>query len=1076
MRRILLVFFALGFLHNIAFAQDHIITGVVLDEKNNPVGNANITIQGSSAGTRANESGNFSIAVGSSVKAITVSAVGFAEKIVTVTNDSHYIVILQQSNTALDEVVVLAYGSAKKSEYVGSSVTINSKEFAQRPVTNITNVLSGSGPGIQTSGSGQPGDAVAIRVRGYGSLSASNSPLIVVDGVPLEGAVDGSNSGSVLASINPVDIESVTVLKDASSTALYGSRAANGVIMIVTKNGSSKKGTLNFSASKGIVTRQIKEYDKVNAKDYYVLMWEALKNSRISGASASAPDVAARYATANIAGSSWLKYNPFNVPANQIVDTFGHINPNASLLWPDDLDWTREITRQGKRDNYLLSYSGGNKTSDFYGSVGYANEQGYLIDAYLKRYSARVKANTNPLKWFKTGINAAYSYTNSNSSNSYASNATAFVNPFLFARSIGPIYPVYAHDPTTGEFLLDENGNKIYDYGSDMVRGNRPSGAYTGRHVVAETKYNKADANGTLFEGRSYLDFLLMQGLNFTVNFGGDVMTNNSFEYLNRLVGDGAPAGILGKSQWQRKTYTFNQLLNYKKGFGNSNFGMMVGHENYDYEFTRTTQQKQDESFSGVYELDNFFTMNSMSSVTDFRRIESYFTTANFDYDKRFLLSASLRRDGNSRFAKDVRWQTFYGFGAGWQVSNESFLQSVNWINALKLRGSYGSVGNDDIRDPNDARILKNYAYQSLYLLGYTNGGSEGGALLQTAKTNPLVTWEENLTFDLGTDFSLFKNRVNGSVEYYHRNTNKMLFNFQFPPSSGGNVDGGFSEYRNIGSMKNTGIEIDLHIDVIRKSDFKWNIGINASTIKNTITTMPPTSPSIVSGSKKYEVGHSIYDFWLREWLGVDPQNGNALYRADNTATLSTTTFVRSAGDTVTTNVNNARKYYAGSAIPDLYGGFSTLIKYKGIELSAKFKYQLGGKTYDGAYAQLMHSGDYGTALSTDALKRWQKPGDITDVPRMDANKLTDFRAATSSRWLTSASFLNIENVTVSYDFDTYLLSKIGASGARLYLSGDNLGFIVARNGMNPNQSFTGLTSNVYMPARIVTAGISLTF
>ena len=1076
MRKILMILVIKVSFVGIIFAQNQVITGSVIDDKGNPISDATVTIKGTNIAVKCSNDGKFNLEVPQTSKAIIISAIGYSEKEIYLTNDTNYTITLQSANTSLEEVVVLAYGTARRSQYTGSAVTINNKEFAQRPVTNVINAIAGSGPGIQTSGSGQPGDALNIRIRGYGSLSASNSPLIVVDGSPLEANIDQSNFGGALASINPADVESVTVLKDASSTALYGSRAANGVILITTKNGSQRKPTLGITMSSGIVSRQIKEYELTNQQDYYVLMWEALKNSRISGSSASAPDVAARYATANIAGSSWLKYNPFDVPANQIVDTLGKFNTNAKLLWADDLDWTKGITRKGKRSDYGISYSGGNSTSDYFGSVGYTSEDGYVIDAFLKRYSARVKANTRPVKWLKTGINAAYSYTNSNSSTAYSDNATAFVNPFFFARTVAPIYPVHAHNITTGAYLLDENGNQIYDYGSDMVIGNRPSAAYGGRHIVAETQWNKGLAIGSLFEGRTYLDFFLLQGLNFTVNFGGDVLARNSFSYQNKLVGDGAPAGILDKSQWQRKTYTFNQLLNYKRNINNHNFGVLVGHENYDYEYIRTDQQKQDESFEGVYELDNFFTMNFMTSVTDRRRIESYFSTANYDYKGKYLLSASLRRDGNSRFAKDVRWQSFYGIGFGWQVSNEEFIKNVTWINSLKLRASYGSVGNDDIRSQTDDRVLVNYAYQALYELGYTNAGSEGGALLQTAKPNPSVTWEENLTFDIGTDFSLFSNRVNGTVEWFSRNTNRMLFNYQFPLSSGGNVDGGFSEYKNIGSMKNTGLELDLRFDVIRNENLRWNIGLNTSVLKNRITAMPSNTPSIVSGTKKYEVGHSIYDYWLREWLGVDAQTGNALYRANNTSVLNAVTFVRNAGDTVTTNRNNAKFFYAGTAIPDFFGGFSTSVRYKSIELLARFKYQLGGKTYDGAYAQLMHSGNYGASLHSDMLNRWQKPGDITDVPRMDNNKLTDFGAATSSRWLADASFLNIENVTLSYDFNSGVLSKIGASASKLYLSGDNLGFLVSRKGMNPNQGFNGLTSNVYMPARVISAGINVNF
>lgn len=1038
-----------------AMAQNKTVTGKVTDEKGAPVANASVLVKGTTKGVTTGNDGSFSLSVPSTAKTLVVSSVGFGIQDVNIKSSSSLTVILQATTASLDEVVVTGYGTRKKSEFTGSASTLSNKEFANRPVTNVINALAGSSPGLQTSSSGQPGDALAIRIRGYGSISAGNGPLVVVDGSPYEGNI---------AQINPQDVESVTTLKDAATTALYGSRASNGVLMITTKSGAGKKPTISFQATKGFVSRLVSEYDRVDPSQYYVLMWEALKNQRIS-ANGSTAAVASQYATDNIAGSSFLKYNPFNVASNQIVDNTGKFNSNAQLIWGDDLDWSKEISRVGNRDNASINYSGGNDKTDFFGSVGYTNEEGYTIDAFLKRYSGRLAVNTKPTTWFKTGANISYTYTNS--SNAQDGGSTSFVNPFFFARTIGPIYPVYAHNTTTGAYLLDALGNKIYDYASAMVNGNRPTSAYGGRHVVAETKYNNNTFTGSLLSGRTYADVIFNNDLTFTVKFGGDINTGYNSQYQNNLVGDGAGSGILDKSQFLRTTYTLNEQLNYKKKFGSHNLTALISHENYKYYYLYSSQEKQGQSFAGVYEFDNFSTLNSIYSQTDRRSIESYLGGINYDFAGKYLLSASVRRDGNSRFAEDVRWKTFYGFGLGWVLSNENFIKNYSWINNLKLRTTYGNVGNDNIGT--------NYGYQAVYQLGYTNAGSEPGALLQNARPNTNLTWEEAKTFDLGLDFSLFKNRVYGSVEWYHRNTDKMIFNFQFPPSAGGNINGGFSEFRNIGSMLNTGLEIDLHADVIKKKDFTWNIGFNASTLKNSITTMPADNPVIVSGTKQYSVGHSIYDYWLREWMGVDPNTGDALYRANST-TLSATTYLSKGGDTVTTDINNAKKVYSGSAIPDLYGGFNTSIKYKAFELQMRFKYQLGGKTYDGTYSQLMSAGSYGGAIHTDMLKRWQNPGDITNVPRMDAAKTTNLNAGTSTRWLTDASFLSFENITISYDLPKSLLAKIKATSSRFFLSADNIGFLVARKGMNPNQGFSGVTSNVYVPARIISTGININF
>jgi TonB-linked SusC/RagA family outer membrane protein len=1037
------------------FAQ-RTITGKVTDDKGNPIPNVSVLVSGTTIGATTKPDGTYSLAVPANGKVLVFSSVGMDPVDVSIGSLSVVNTILKGENKILSEVLVVGYGTRKKSEFTGSAATLSNKDFAQRPVTNVVNALAGSAPGIQTSASGQPGDPIAIRIRGYGSISAGNGPLIIVDGSTYEGNI---------SSINPRDVESLTTLKDAATTALYGSRASNGVIMITTKNGNARKPTLGFQASRGFVSRLVSEYERTNPFEYYPLMWEAMKNSRISGSSASTPAVAAQYATDNIAGASGLKYNPFNVPGNQIVDINGKINPNAQLLWGDDLDWAKEISQTGNREEYGVTYSGGSDKSDFFGSVGYTNEQGYTIDAFLKKYSGRVNINTKPTNWIKTGINLAYTYSNSSSSNDGSN--TGFVNPFFFARTIAPIYPVYAHNTTTGEYLLDALGSKIYDYGSAMVSGNRPTAAYGGRHVVAETKWNKNKSDGSLLSGRTYVDFTPIKDLILSIKLGGDINTGNTFVYQNNLVGDGAPSGILDKSQFQRRTYTLNEVINYNKKFKAHHVSALLGHENYDYYLLTSAQEKQGQSFPDVYEFDNFVTFNSITSATDRRRIESYFSGLNYDFNSKYLLSLSFRRDGNSRFSSQKRWATFYGAGLGWVLSNENFIKKISWINSLKLRSTYGSVGNDNIGT--------NYGYQAVYQLGYTNGGSEAGALLQNARPNNDLTWEEAKTFDAGVEFSLFKNRIYGSVEWYHRNSDKVIFNFQFPPSAGGNINGGFSELRNIGSMRNTGLEVDLHADIIKSRDFRWNVGLNASTLKNTITKMPADNPTILNGTKQFQIGHSIYDYWLREWMGVDETNGNALYRANST-TLSATTFVNNKGDIVTTDINNAKKYYAGTAIPDLYGGFNTSFRYKNFEFLVRFKYQLGGKTYDGAYSALNGAGNYGVALHKDILNRWQKSGDITNVPKLDFNKLTDYGAATSTRWLADGSFLNFENVTFSFDLSELILSKIHASSAKFFVSADNVGYLVARKGMNPNQGFSGVTSNVYTPARIITTGLNINF
>jgi hypothetical protein len=425
-------------------------------------------------------------------------------------------------------------------------------------------------------------------------------------------------------------------------------------------------------------------------------------------------------------------------------------------------------------------------------------------------------------------------------------------------------------------------------------------------------------------------------------------------------------------------------------------------------------------------------------------------------------VSANIRWDGNSRFSPTVRWENFWGVGIGWRIDKETFMQNISWINALKFRSSYGQLGNDDIGTY--------YAYPAFYALGYNNAAEPGA--LQSQLDNPLLTWESNNSFDAGIDFGIFKNRVRGSVEYYDRRSNGLIFDVQLPLSTGG-----FVVPTNIGNMYNKGWEFDITGDIFRAKNFIWEMHVNASTLKNRITKMPESNKEQISGTKKLKEGVSRYEYWLREWYGVDPANGSALYRA-NTYIASNSTIITKANgsiDTVTTDINNARYHYAGSSIPTLFGGLENTFTYKNFELNVLLQYQIGGKVYDGTYAALMHPGTYGTALHKDILNRWMKPGDITNVPRMDNSKTGIYDAA-SDRWLIDASFLNVRSITLSYKLPSALISKVKGQEGSFFIGTENVAFFSKRKGMNVNQSFDGTTSNVYTPARIITAGFSLNF
>ena len=471
--RKLLFFFVAAICFSLQLTAQKKVQGKVIDENGAPLSDVSVTLPGSKTGTITTSDGNFSITVPSNATRLVFSSVGRESKEAVIPADNFITLALSRVDKSLEEVIVVAYGQVKKGDFTGSANQVSGDDFKNRGIMNPLNAIVATGPGVQTTAAGgSPGSSPGIRIRGFGSISASDGPLIVVDGIAYDGG---------LGNLNSDDIETITTLKDASTVALWGSRASNGVIMITTRKGAKNKNNLSIKATQGYSSRGLPEYERVNPFEYYPLMWESMRNALIypTTGAGQTPAQAAQNATNGI--KAQLAYNPFKgIADNDIVRVDGTINPNAELLYPDDLDWAKELIRQGVRNEYVLSYSGGNDKSDYLGSFGFINEKGYLIRSDWRRFTGRLVINTQPQKWIKTGLNISGAVNTSNQASDGSS--TGYVNPFFFSRGIGPIYPVYAHNMTTGEYLLDEFGNRIYDLGNMGGLGlgipNRPSGAY----------------------------------------------------------------------------------------------------------------------------------------------------------------------------------------------------------------------------------------------------------------------------------------------------------------------------------------------------------------------------------------------------------------------------------------------------------------------------------------------------------------------------------------------------------------------------------------------------------------------
>jgi TonB-linked SusC/RagA family outer membrane protein len=1058
MQKLLLTFFLLFFVAGNVMSQQRTITGTVTSKDDGlPIPSVSIRVKGSNLVSQTGNNGVYSIKVpAGGAPVLLFSYIGYGTQEVNAAGRSTINISMVADQTQLNEVLIVAYGTSNKTTYTGSSAQISSKDFDKRPITNVLSAVAGSAPGIQaTSSDGAPGSTPAIRIRGFGSISASNGALYVVDGAVYDGDV---------ANIDPADVESVSLLKDAATAALYGSRAGNGVVMITTKKGKGGKQTLSFKASTGLISRGLPEYERVDAKQYYPLMWETQRNTLAYGNSKIPLDIASGIAAGTITSyngtnysgiKSLLGYNPFNVPDNQIVSANGTLNPAASLLYADDLDWAEQAAQGGKkRQNYALSYTGGGEKSDFFGSLGYTDDQGYLINSSMKRYNGRINVNSQLVNWFSTGLNLSGSYAKSKVDNVDDAGGTSFINPFFISRFIGPIYPVHLHD-ATGAILLDANGKPRYDFGSS-----RPFSS--GRHTIFENLNDSQDQVKGAISARTFASIHILPGLKATAKLSLDFQDTQERSYDNPILGDGAPSGRAYQYLYRTTSYTFSQLAEYNKKFGSHNVEILAGHENYSYKYNYLSGSRSGVIAEGITELVNFATVLGTTSFEDNATIESYLSRLNYNYDGKYMLSGSLRRDGNSKFSPAVRWANFWSVSAGWNINKESFFKA-GWVDQLKLRGSYGVLGNDG--------GLGYYPYKELYALG-RNNQSEAG-LTQSTLENPELTWETSKNFDLGLDFSFFNGRLSGSAEYFNRKTDGLIFSIAQPLSNGGTYDDGFFKIpTNIGSLYNKGAELTLTGQVLRGHDFTYAATLNLTSFKNQVTKMPEKTPLIINGTKAYSVGHSIYDFYLREFYGVDPENGQALYKTN----LPTNNTRIIGQDTVTTVIGEANLRYTGdTAIPDLYGSMIHTFGYKNLTLNVQFTFQTGGKVYDSAYGSLMHGGNYGTALHIDALNRWQKPGDITDVPRLDNGQVSNFTGA-STRWLTRADYFQLNNVTLNYNLPKNWMKAISAQGASIYVSGDNLALFSARKGMSPGTSFNGTVGNNYNFSRTVSIGVNVNF
>lgn len=1039
------------------------VSGTIKDEAGLPLSGAYVYMKkNNSIWATSDQDGNYSILIPSDLyktDMLVVSYIGMNPAEMPLAGRSVLDIVLLP-DMVLDEVVTVAYGSAKKSNVTGAISSLSSEKIAARPVSSVLSALSGAAPGVQImNGSGQPGEDPSIRIRGIGSYNASSDPLIVLDGVPFNGS---------LSSINSDDIENVSILKDAASTALYGSRGANGVIMISTKKGHEGKINFNVKLTQGLSVRGLPDYEKVDAFDYMPLMWEAARNGYVTNGKSmeqAAIDASSGGKTGVV---SKLGYNPFNLGAGEIISTDGSLNPKAALMWGDDMDWNDPIQTVGHRTDITMAVSGGNSKSDFMVSMNYLNDKGWVVKSKFERFSARLNGNFKVTPWLKVGANIATSLNNSVGLNANYS--------LYFASMIAPIYPIHLHDRVTGEYILDNAGNRQYDFGDAVVQdgityGNRPS--TVGRHGIAEHLLSSVSGRTITGQSRAYAEVTFLKDFKFTTNVSVDANADLGRSFQNQFVGDGAPTGRASRSLVMGVTLNFNQLLTYNKTIGKHEISALVGHESYDYNMENFNGGKQGIIIPGNMELINFTTINGLTGYSRTHRVEGYLSRVSYSYDNaRFALEASYRRDGSSKFGAASRWGNFYSVGGGWRLDREKFLSRAKWIDFLKVRASFGQNGNDAGLSP--------YEWQTLYK--FNNNAAEPGYIQATKPGNPYLRWETQTQIDVGVEFSFLNNRIRGSLDYFKKDATDLIFAVPLPYSTGYE-----SQSQNIGRMNNKGIEIDFTFVPVQTKNFTWDIRLNATHYKNTITKLPNDQKEIRSGSFKRVEGRGMYDYFLYQWYGVNPANGDGLYYFDDSGDAAAVearwnTVLKNKygyeldGQRVVWRTTYAKTDWCGKkALPDLYGSVSTSFRYKNLSLGIQMNYQIGGWSLDNAWNMSMSTGKYGFGKSVEILDRWTTPGQITDVPRMDDARASHADAS-STRWFTSSSYLSIKNLNLAYDFPKKIVNKLSLNGLQVYLSGENLHLFSARKGFDPSSSLTSSSVHGYTMARTFVLGLNISF
>ena len=1059
-KTILLALFALC--TSVMFAQTTVTGTVTAADDGSTIAYANVQEEGTTNLVFTDDNGKFSINVPADGNLI-VSFIGYVTQKVPVNGKAVVNIVLAPEAVQLDETIVVAYGTAKKGTYTGAASVLKADAIQDVPTTSFENALNGKIAGVQiTQSSGQAGAASSIRIRGIGSMNASNEPLYVIDGVPVNSGDTGQmsdyisgTSNNIMNTLNPSDIESITVLKDAAASSLYGSRAANGVILVTTKRGKMGKPTITFKASVGITPSwAYNNYEVASPQDQIQIEYEIFHDYRVNG-SGYTEERASQYAVGQL--NTRFGKHGYSFTADG-TDRYAHIN--IDVLESDDpeinarlqerkgkfFDWEKELFRTAVFQTYDLSVSGGTESTSYYSSFAYTSDKGRAITNQFERLAGRVNVVQKVGKHVELQTNINIARTEQEGFNDTRNTNT---NYFMQTRNL--LWPFYW--PTnykTGDLFTDRFGS--------LARN----------HVYYKDKWENSSVNFKV-QAAEKLTVHLFDCLDLSSNFSYDNTEVKDHVYYSAEHFNGSSVnGSVDEMSTNYEVVTSTTLLNFNKTFGDKhNLSAMVG---FEAENKKTVFQRSSGENLPTSALNTVSTAGTLDANA-YRwgsSIASIISKLDYQYDGRYFVSGSFRRDGSSKLAPATRWGNFWSVAASWKINNEKFMRDINWISNLRIRGSYGINGTF----PSD-----NYGWRSLASYTYKYNGNPGSALSNVPNEN--LSWETSYTTNVALEFGFWDQRLYGTVEYYNRDSKGLL---QDVPIS--TITGFSSTLQNIGEINNRGWEFEIGGDIIKTKDWNWSASFTGAVLKSEVTELYGGQPinwwDPTGGDDRvkfrYAEGHSTLAVYGYEWAGVDPETGNNVWYMNDPEDDTKGDFLYN-GRGATLTKDKANETFLADLTPKFQGGFNTNVSWKGIDLGLSFIYKLGSKLYDGAEKDVDDDGYYWERIRSKrvAENRWTTPGQITDIPKISGLDLED-AMGTSSRHIHSGNFLRLKNVSLSYNFPKHLVNKVGLGSARVYFNGQNLFTVAAYKEVDPEVNQYGSRGWETPFGKTYTFGVEFTF